>query len=1137
MFKHPAKSLLASLLTLSFCNFASADTGLLRQPSISREHLAFVYSGDIWLAERDGKNPRRLTNHPAAEFAPMFSPDGKWLAFSASYDRNTDVYVMPVNGGEARRLTWHPGVDTVVGWSADSKRIVFSSNREIAVSRSSHLYEVALEGGEEKKFMAAIAHEGSWSADGKWLAYRPYPQAYAGAAGWRQHRGGTTPPIWLIDAAKQQWEKIPHENASDKSPVWVGDNVYFISDRNDGVANIFMYQRSSKTVKQVSRETEWDVRNLSAYEQKLVYEVGGKLKELDTQTGQTQTLSIDLAALAAQAYQVRPQWKDVAPYITAARLSPGAKRVVVSARGEVFTVPVKDGSVRNLTETSGVREKDALWSADGKQIAYIDDASGHHQIVLREQTGGEKSKRYDLGKIGYYSLLEWSPDSQIIVFQDNHLQLFALHLGQGKIVTLDKSLRRNQFSVSFSPDSRYLAYAVSGLNHFSQVKVYDFQTQAKHAITDGMSDASNPVFAHDYLYFTASTNTGPAHVGLDMSTQERPLRQGIYALVLAADGKSPLLPKSGDEEVKKAAAAKAEPAKPDAPKTEAKAEAGGDDTAAGDSKAEAGKALDKAATDKAAADKNSAAKAKKVKIDFANLSQRIIALPVAERNYSTLKVAADGALFFLERPQAGASNEAPAERSPNVANLYRFNFEDKKAKLVKPGIASFSLSADGKKVLLLSGGAAARLELADAAERMEAKPISLADLKMRLDPRAEWAQIFKETWWMEKEFFYDPTMHGLDWDKIYQRYASQLQYVQRREDLNDLLLEMIGEMQVGHNVLAGGDVHAEAAVSVGLLGADIRADKGYYRIQKIYRGDVWNPFLNAPLAAPGLDVKEGDYIVAVNGKALTPSNNFYTAFENTVAKQVQLTVARQLDTQGKPVSTHQVIVQPVASDQALRQWQWIESNRAYVEKKTAGKVAYIYLPNTGADGYQYFNRMFYSQADKAALIIDERRNGGGQAANYITEILARPYLAGWKDRDALIFNTPGAAIMGPKAMLIDQDAGSGGDFLPYSFKRLGLGNLIGKRTWGGLIGVSINPPLIDGGHLAVPYFRFFTPEGEWRIENEGVAPDLEVEQNPLEVNRGNDPQLDAAIADVMTKLKNYRDPRLQQAPAPAQLGK
>ncbi len=1126
MIKRPVRKLLPVLLALSFTQLAQADTGLLRQPAISKDKLAFVYSGDIWLADRDGKNPRRLTNHPASEFAPVFSPDGKWLAFSASYDKNTDVYVMPAEGGDARRLTWHPGADVVVGWSPDSKRIVFASSREIAVSRSNQLYEVAIEGGEEKKLMEAIAWEGNWSADGKWLAYQPFPSAYSGAAGWRQYRGGMTPPIWLIDAKSQQWEKVPHENASDKSPVWLGDDVYFISDRN-GVANVFVYQRATKVVKQVSQESEWDVRSLSALGQQIVYEAGGKLKELDVQSGQTRALPIDLSSAAAQAYQVRPQWKDVAPYIDSVRLSPSAKRVVVSARGEIFSVPVKDGSVRNLTETSGVREKDGLWSADGKQIAYISDESGHHQIILREQTGGEKTKRFDLGKEGYFSLLEWSPDSQIIIFQDNHLQLFALHLAQGKIITLDKSLRRNQFQVSFSPDSRYLAYTLVGQNHFSQIKAFDFLTQSKQAISDGMSDAANPAFSQDYLYFTASTNTGPSHVGLDMSTQERPQRQGIYALVLAANGKSPLLPKSGDEEVKKASAENqtmTEPAstnkdgKPGADSSKDTEKNGAGEVKNNEKKAESGKS-------------------KKVKFDFANLSQRIIALPISERNYSNLKVAADGALFYQESPQPGASNAAPAERNPNQNTVYRFNFEDKKAKVLRTGVTNFDLSADGKKLLLLSMGSSVKLEIADANDKMDAKPISLSDLKMRLDPRAEWEQIFKETWWMEKEYFYDAAMHGLDWNKVYQRYYPKLQDVQRREDLNDLLVQMIAEMQVGHNVLAGGDVHDEAAVNVGLLGADIRSDKGHYRIQSIYRGDVWNPFLSSPLAVPGIDVKEGDYILAVNGKSINTSSNFYRAFENKAGKQVQLTLARQLDAQGKPVSPHEVTIVPVANEGALRQWHWIEQNRIYVEKKTAGKIAYVYLPNTGADGYSYFNRMFYPQADKAGLIIDERRNGGGQAANYITEILARPYLAGWKDRDALIFNTPGAAIHGPKAMLIDQHAGSGGDFLPYSFKRLGLGSLIGKRTWGGLIGVAINPSLIDGGRLAVPYFRFFTPDAEWRVENEGVAPDIDVEQNPLEVNRGNDPQLDAAIADVMTKLKTYRDPRLQTAPAPASLGK
>ncbi|MFZ6674676.1 S41 family peptidase [Undibacterium sp. Xuan67W] len=1105
---------LASLLGSCFMTpSAMADTLLLRQPSVSRDHLAFVYAGDIWLTGRDGQNPVRLTTHPASEFSPKFSPDGKWLAYSASYDNNTDVYVIPVEGGQARRLTWHPGQDVVAGWSADGKRILFASNREIGNSRSNQLYEVPLEGGYEKKVMEAIAFEGNWSGDGKFLAYRPFRQAYSGPSGWRLHRGGTTPPVWIMDVANNKLEKIPHENATDSNPVWVGDEVFFISDRDNKAANLFAYNRKTKAVRQVTQETVWDIRNISAAGNTVVYEVGGELKELDAATGKTHTIHVNLDAQISQAIQVRPQWKDASSTITSAALSPTGKRVVVSARGDVFTVPVKDGSVRNLTESSGIREKDGLWSPDGKQIAYLSDAGRQHHLILRDQTGLDKPKTFSLGQPGYYTLLDWSPDNQIIVYQDNHLQLYAIHLSNGSISKIDTSSRRSRFNVSFSSDSKWLAYTVVGANHFSQIKLHDF-TNGKHtSLTDGMSHADNPVFAAaDYLYFTASTNSGPTQVGLDMSTQERPLRNGLYVAVLAADGKSPLLPKSGDEEAKKDEDKKDE-AKKD-PAKDANKDIGKD----------AGKDKDRT--------KDATAKTPKaVRIDLAGIQQRIVALPVAERNYGNLAVASDGSLFYLEHRQPGVSHEPPATKDDDDAELMRFSFEDKKAKSLRQGIASFSLSADGKKILIQY--AKSKLDVGDASEKLDAKSIDLSQVRMQVNPREEWEQIFNETWWMEKEFFYDANLHGIDWDAIYTRYHALLKHVQRREDLNDLLVEMIGELQVGHNRVGGGDIYQEKPVSVGLLGADYSYEQGHYRIKTIYRGDRWNPFLAAPLATPGLAIKEGDYLLAINGKAVDSGKNLYSLLANTVGKQVSLTVASDLSNQ----SSRQVIVQPVANEGALRQWHWIEKNREYVQKKTDGKVAYVYLPDTGSDGYQYFNRMFYAQADKAALIIDERRNSGGQAANYITDILSRKYLASWKDRDGLLFDTPGAAIYGPKAMLIDQDAGSGGDFLPYSFKRLGLGTLIGKRTWGGLIGISTNPELIDGGFLLVPFFRFFTPDGEWRVENEGVAPDMDVELDPSEVNTGRDTQLDAAIQHVMQKLQTYQAIQRQQAPAMPKLGK
>lgn len=1098
-------------------------TLMLRQPAVSQQHLAFVYAGDLWLADRSGANARRLTGHAASEFAPRFSPDGRRIAFSASYDGNTDVYVIGLDGGTPTRLTWHPAPDVVNGWSPDGQRVLFASPREVLNNRSNQLYEVGLQGGYEKQVMKAVAYEGAWSPDGRRLAYRPYRAAYVAESGWRQSRGGTTPPVWIMDMASQQWEQIPHVNATDSAPVWAGGEVVFISDRADGAANLFAFNPATKALRQLTRETQWDVRSVDAQGSTLVYEAGGVIKQLDLTGpagGAPQVLPISLAAVAPQ---VRPQWRDAGKALTSARLSATGKRVVVSARGEVFTVPVKDGSVRNLTETAGVREKDALWSADGRQVAYLSDAPGmRHELVLAAQDGLGAKERFPLPKAGYFTLLEWSPDGRHVVLQDNHLNLYRLSLAsvpggapRGQLVKVATDVRRGGLGVTFSPDSRWLAYTSSGDNYFGRIWLHEIATGRNHAVTDGLAHAGTPAFSPkgDLLYFTASINTGPSAVGLDLSTQERPRRAGLYALVLAADGKSPLAPKPGDEDGKK-----------DAGKDEKK----------DDKKADAGKDEKSDAKKDDKKDARPAEPVKPIKVDLDGLAERVVALPVAERNYDGLAVAADGALFYLQRPQPGASNEAPQAERRATAELWRFDFEERKAKQLRGGVADFSFSEDRKKLLLtLAGG---KLEVGEATEKLDSKPLDLAGLRMRVDLRAEWKQIFDEAWWMQKEFFYDPGMHGLDWQAVYDRYLPQLAHVQRREDLNDLLVQMIAELQVGHNRLGGGDVHQETPVAVGLLGADFTIEQGRYRIARLYAGDRLNPHLRAPLAAAGLGVKEGDFILAIGGHELRADTNLYALLENTVGRQVVVSIARDaaaVTGQGR----RDIVVEPIANDGLLRRWAWIEGNRQYVQKKTGGKVAYVYMPDTAGQGFEHFNRMFFAQVDKQALIVDDRRNGGGQAANYVTELLARPYLGSWKDRDGLVFDTPGGAIYGPKAMLIDQDAGSGGDFMPYAFKRTGLGPLIGKRTWGGLIGISVNPPLIDGGFVTVPYFRFFTPEGEWRIENEGVAPDQDVELDPAAVNRGEDSQLDAAIADVMKRLDAWKPIQRKAAPSAATLGR
>ena len=1082
-------------------------TRLLRQPAVSKDHLAFVYGGDIWLSDRNGQHPIRLTTHPATEIEPHFSPDGNWVAFSAGYDNNIDVYVVPVQGGQPRRLTWHPSPDIVTGWSTDSKRVLFVSDREVANSRSGQLYEVPLEGGYERKIMQAVAVEGAWSPDGKRLAYRPYIQAYSGTSGWRQHRGGDTPPLWIIDPASGALEKIPHVNASDKNPMWIGDDVAFISDRNDGAANLFLYDGHTHAVRQLTHETAWDVRNAGAYGHTIVFETGGLLKSLDLDSGQIQPITI---RLAIQAPDARPQWKDAVKNITNADLSLTGKRVLMTARGDVFSVPVKDGPVRNLTTTSGVRESDAYWSHDGQQVAYLSDEGGIQSLVIRDALGQQKPAHHaltsarDAGNANYFTLLGWSPDERRIVFQDNHLHLYAIDVKSDAVTLIDTSKRRNTYAAVFSPDGQWLAYTVVGDNYFTQVRLFSFATGRATDLADRFIQTDTPVFGGDnLLYFTASIDSGPSRSGLDMSTQERPIRKAIYAAVLAADGHSPLPPKSDDEELP----GKGKPPVP-------------------------GVAAERAA--RGTVDHGSAEPTvpalKPTRVDLEGLQQRFVPIPVAERNYTNLIVAADGALFYLSRKQPGSSLEPPSPIRGADADLYRYNFEDRSEKLLKSAVVDLRASGDRKKVLVVLGDN--KLEIADANERFETKPIELSGLRMLVDPRQEWHQIFDEAWRMERAYFYDPNMHGLDWRAVRARYEPLLEYVQRREDLNDLLVEMIGEMQVGHNRVGGGDLYHDRPEAIGLLGADFRIEKGLYRVQKIYHGDRWNPFVVSPLTAPGVNIAEGDYILAINGHRLDATINIFSLLQNTAEKQVALTTSRPTGEE------RTVTVIPIGSEAPLRQWDWVARNQEYVERKSGGKVAYVYLPDTADNGYTYFNRMFFAQADHEAVIVDDRRNGGGQAANYILDVLSRKYLSGWKDRDGLVFNTPAGAIYGPKVMLIDQDAGSGGDYLPFTFRSLGLGKLIGTRTWGGLIGISTNPPLIDGGFLSVPYFRMYTPAGEWHVENEGVTPDMDVQLDPATVNAGNDNQLDAAIAEVMEQLETARTLPLKTAPPyPTQLGK
>ncbi|MGD9548267.1 MAG: PDZ domain-containing protein [Candidatus Krumholzibacteriia bacterium] len=1091
--------LLILALAIPLQGSAAPQTLLLRQPDISAENLAFVYAGDIWVAQRDGSLPYRLTTSPADENSPRFSPDGALIAFCASYEGNQDVYVIPVEGGQPRRLTWHPGQDSPTGWTADGKAVAFVSSRETDHGRSAQLYHASLDGGLPVKQMEARIVSGAYDDAGSRLAYIAYGSGYnglfGGGSGWKGYRGGTTPEIMIMDLEAGAVTTIPGAGTTNFNPVWLGDRLFFLSDRDDEIFNLFRYDQAGGTVTRITDEKVWDVRAAGGHGDVVVYESGGRLKSLDTTTGAVTEIRV---SINPDLPQLRPQWKDASRTVQTTGISPTGKRVIVTARGEVFTVPVEDGSTRNLTRTGTRREYSALWSPGGDQVAYIADGPEGQSLVIEDQTGMDEARTFELGPY-FYQLQGWSKgESGRIVFTDNHLSLYAIELDGGGIDKIATGSRREEIDTALSPDGRWLAFTQERPNFQRDLMLHEFATGRTVQITDGAADVAAPAFSLDgkYLFFAASTNSGPLQVGLNMTSQERPYRAGLYAAILAADGDSPLLPKSGDENEKDG----------DSPEGKDKDKKGGDDEDDGD-------------------------KSDETRIDLEGIASRIVALPVAERNYRNLAAGKDGALYYVQAVQPGASNEPPGERASDENALVRFDFEDKEAESLMTGVNGFSISADGKHLLIGKGRG---YEVAETGKKLDAKHLDLSGLKVMVDPREEWRLIFDETWRMEKEFFYDPDMHGLDWKAVRDRYLPLLDHVGRREDLNAVMVEMIAEMQVGHNRVGGGDLHGEDGTNTGLLGANFTLEDGRYKLARVYTGETWNPFVTAPLATPGNEAREGEYLLAVNGRDLTAADNVFEYLQGTAGTQVTLRVGPRAD--GR--DARDITVEPVTSEREMRLWRWIEANRRRIDEATGGRVGYIYLPNTAGAGYTFFNRMFFAQLDKEALIIDERSNAGGQAANYIIEVLGRAHLSGWKDRDGLVYNTPAGAMHGPKVMLIDQDAGSGGDYLPYAFRQMGIGKLIGTRTWGGLIGISANPRLTDGGFLSVPFFRFYDADHEWTVENEGVAPDLHVPLDPVATNEGRDSQLEAAIAEVTAQLRGFENQVPTEAPPyPTELGK
>lgn len=1043
------------------------DTRLLAQPAVSETHVAFLYAGDLWVSQHDGGDLRRLTTHPGAVLNPAFSPDGRLIAFSAQYDGNTDVYVAPVVGGVPRRLTWHPGADLVQAFTPDGKAVLFTSAREVHTRRYTQLFTVSLEGGMPEQLPIPFAAKAVFSPDGRRIAYTPLPDPFRQ---WKNYRGGTTARIWLYDRATHAVEQIPQppDRCNDTDPMWLDDGVYFLSDR-DGEFNLYRFDTTDGTVTRLTDHQDFPILSASAGDGLIAYEQAGWLHRFDPMSGASQRLAI---GVPADLTETRSRFASGDRWVRHAAISPSGARAVIEYRGEIVTVPAAKGDPRNITRTPAVHERAPAWSPDGSQIAYFSDEGGEYRLHIAPQDGRGEVVRHDLGGAGFYEKLAWSPDGKRIAFSDNARTLAVIELSRGTVRRISQEPYygpANTLSFAWSPDSRWIAYTRITDSFMQQVHLYSVDQDRSRPITDGLADVSEAVFdaSGKYLYVAASTDAGPVRDWFSMANADMQMTSTLYLVVLAAGTESPLARQSDEEE---AVAADKDP------------ENGADKDAV------------------------------KVAVDFDRLAERIVPMPVVGTYFGNLQPGAADQLYYLRATTPGGIGGFGA--GPDGFALVRFDLGEREETVLLDRADGFGLSADTKKLLVRSGSS---WHIVDAGGKIDLSSgkLDLGAITVRVDPRQEWAQIYHEAWRINRDYFYDPGMHGADWPRLREKYAQFLPHLATRRDLNRVIQWLCSELGVGHHRVFGGDVPERPdRVPGGLLGADFEVHQGRYRFARVYGGLNWNPELRSPLTEPGVEVEAGEYLLAVDGRELRAPENLHSRFEYTAGRLVELTVGPNAS--GKNART--VTVVPIEDEGALRNRAWVEGNIRRVTEATGGRVAYTYVPNTSTLGHTYFKRYFYPQAQREAIIVDERHNGGGSVADYYIDLLRRPIISYWATRYGGDIRTPLAAIPGPKVMLIDETAGSGGDLLPWMFRELELGTLIGRRTWGGLVGVLGFPVLMDGGMVSAPNIGFWTEAG-FIVENEGVPPDIEVEQWPAEVIQGRDPQLERAIEEVMKQLE------------------
>ena len=1063
------------------------ETRLMRFPDISNDQVVFVYAEDLWVASIKGGLAHRLTAHPGDELYPKFSPDGKWIAFTGEYDGNSDVFVVPAAGGEPKRLTYHPGADIVLGWSPDG-RILFRSNRTSDLPDYSRLFLISPEGGVPEMLSVPRASLVSFSADGQRIAYNLTSQEQRT---WKRYRGGWKSPIAIFDLKKHTYEPLPTTEAMDMFPMWHGDSVYFISDR-DGVMNLYRCDLASKKIVKLTNYTEYDIKWPSLGRDAIVYENGGLLYSFDLKKSASSQIPVHVASDEITA---RPEIRNVGNRITSFGISPTGARALFEARGEVFTVPAEHGSSRNLTKSPGVHEVSPTWSPDGKWISYFSDRAGEYELYLRPQKGGDEIRITSDGSLTRYRYSPtWSPDSKKIAYSDKKLQLWYVDIEKKQPVLVDTAEYPSRLSASWSPDSRWFVYT-KPVNAAGKEAMFLYSLEQKNIsrISQELYDDGNPVFDPDgkYLYFLSQRFFYPSQGSFDLRFNYN-YTTGIFALTLKADETAPFGPQSDEEkeaENKKSAAAPKE----DEKKIEEKKE-----ERTGDEKPP-----------------EKTAEVKPIQIDLEGLADRISRVPVPPGIYYRLEARKDK-IFFGSLPMEETQMGRPGEHQPS-GSIHVYDTKKREDKVLLQGAGGFAISKDGGKLLYRSQNTFGIVETAPAKKVGDGR-LNTAEMQVQSDPKEEWKEVLTEAWRIERDFYWDPEMGGANWAAIGKRYEALLPWVAHRSDLNYIIGEMIAELNTSHTYVGGGDLPDRKRVNVGMLGADLEPDSCFFRIRKIYKGENWADDTRSPLTEPGVKVKEGNYLVAVEGQVARADREPYAYFQGLANRLVTLKINDKPGEQG----AWEIAVKTIGDETSLRYLNWIEDNRRKVAEATNGRIGYMHVPDTSVNGVRMFDKYFAAQQGKDGLIIDERFNHGGWSPDFYTEKLGRRQLLALSPREGKEF-VPQAAFFGPKVMIVNEQAGSGGDLFPYYFKKEKIGPIVGTRTWGGLIGMGGFPGTLDGGFVSAPGWAWWEPNdkgsGEWVVENHGVDPDYVVEQRPDLVLNGRDPQLEKAIELAAEGLK------------------